>query len=72
MNKVFQNKDKEELYLIEKQKQEEYNIETIFNKRKEKFTNTDNSGITNLTVVPDKENLLKRVFYKIKQLFHLT
>lgn len=68
----IKNKDKEELSLIEKQKQEEYNIETIFNKRKEKFTNTDNSGITNLTVVPDKENLLKRVFYKIKQLFHLT
>ncbi len=68
----IKNKDKEELSLIEKQKQEEYNIETIFNKRKEKFTNTNNSGITSLTVVPDKENLLKRVFYKIKQLFHLT
>lgn len=64
------NKDKQDLEQIEKENQERYNIENIFNKRKEKFINTNNAEVTSLTVIPNKENLFKRIFYKIKKLFN--
>lgn len=60
----IKNKDLEELSQIEKQYQEEYNIDTIFNKRK----NNNITDVTSLTVIPDKENIFKRIFYKIKSI----
>ncbi len=72
----IKNKDLEELSQIEKNYQEQYNVETIFNKRKEKST-IDGSfnnatDITSLAVVPNKENIFKRIFYKIKSILKLT
>ncbi len=72
----IKNKDLEELSQIEKNYQEQYNVETIFNKRKEKsiidgsFNNA--TDITSLAVVPNKENIFKRIFYKIKSILKLT
>lgn len=72
----IKNKNLEELSQIEKNYQEQYNVETIFNKRKEKsiidgsFNNA--TDITSLAVVPNKENIFKRIFYKIKSILKLT
>lgn len=73
----IENKDLEELAELEKKNQEEYNIETIFNQRKEKSIidasiNNSTTDITSLTVIPDKENIFKRIFNKIKHILKLT
>lgn len=73
----IKNKDLEDLAELEKRNQEEYNIETIFNQRKEKSiinnsANNSTTDITSLAVIPDKENIFKRIFYKIKSWFNLT
>lgn len=68
----IKNKDLEELAEIENKNQEKYNIEAIFNKRNEKYINNNTNEITSLTVLPDKENIFKRIFYKIKCILKLT
>lgn len=68
----IQNKDLEELAKLEKQKQEEYDINSIFNKRKEKFSDTNSPETTSLIIVPDKTNIVKRIFKKIKSFLKLT
>lgn len=67
----IKNKDQEELQKLEKQKQEEYNIETIFNKRKSESINNNLSETTSLTIIPVKENIFKRFLYKIRCILKL-
>lgn len=66
----LKNKDLEELKKSEKQKQKEFNVETIFEKRK-KILNNNSSEITNLTIIPIKENIFKKIFSKIKYFLKL-
>lgn len=70
--KYLKNRDLHELEQIEKQNQEKYNIQTIFNKRKKEIINKDSTEITSLTIIPDKKNIFKKVFYKIRAFFKLT
>lgn len=67
----IKNKDQEELQKLEKQKQEKYNIETIFNKRKTESINNNLSETTSLTIIPVKENIFKRFLYKIRCILKL-
>lgn len=67
----LKNKDAKEIENIEKQNQEKYDIQNIFNKRKQK-TNNNINQTTSLTVVDTKESIIKKVFHKFKNLFKLT
>lgn len=63
----IKNKDLEYLAKLEKEKQEKYDITSIFNKRKEKYINENDAEITNLPIVSNKTNIVKRIFEKIKK-----
>lgn len=67
----IKNKDLLELEEIEKQKQEKYDIETIFNKKKNQNFNNTFSETTSLAVVPEKTNIIKKIFEKIRRFFKL-
>lgn len=69
--KYLQNKDLQELEQIEKQKQKDYNIETIFNNRK-KHSYNDNLETKSLVPISNKENIFKKIFYTIKHFLKLT
>lgn len=68
----IKNRDAEELLQLEKQKQEQYNIETIFNNRKEKSIKNNTNVTTSLSVISNKENIFKKLFFKIKCFLKLT
>lgn len=68
----IKNKDLEYLAKLEKEKQEKYDITSIFNKRKEKYINENDAEITNLPIVSNKTNIVKRIFEKIKKFLKLT
>lgn len=67
----LKNKDAQELENIEKQKQEKYDIQNIFNKRKDKINNNI-TQTTSLTVIDTNESIIKKIFNKIKNIFKLT
>lgn len=68
----IKNKDAKELENIQRQKQEKYDIQNIFDKRKDKKINDNVAQITSLTVIHNKESIMKKIFYKIKSIFKLT
>lgn len=68
----IKNRDAEELLQLEKQKQEQYNIETIFNNRKEKSIKNNTNATTSLSVISSKENIFKKLFFKIKCFLKLS
>lgn len=68
----IKNRDAEELLQLEKQKQEQYNIETIFYDRKEKSITNNTNSTTSLSVISSKENIFKKLFFKIKCFLKLT
>lgn len=67
----IKNKDLEDLAKTEKEDQEKYNIENIFNSRKEKSTSNNINEISSLTIVPENRNIFQKIFFKIKFLFKL-
>lgn len=68
----IKNRDAEELLQLEKQKQEQYNIETIFYDRKEKSITNNTNSTTSLSVISSKENIFKKLFFKIKRFLKLS
>lgn len=69
---ILRDKDLKVLAQLEKRKQEEYNIEKIFDKRKEKIAINDTTEITCLSVIEEKENIFRKIIYKIKHFLKLT
>lgn len=69
---ILKNKDLKVLAQLEKKKQEEYNIEKIFDNRKEKIKINDTDEITSLSVIEEKENIFRKIIYKIKHFLKLT
>lgn len=67
----IKNKDLIELAEIEKQKQEKYDIETIFSKKKNQYFNNTFSETTSLAIVSAKTNIIKKIFEKIRKFFKL-
>ncbi len=66
----IKNKDLLQLKEIEKQEQEKYDIENIFNNKNKKHSiDTEVSNNTSLIIVSNKTNIIKRVFEKIKRFF---
>lgn len=66
----IKNKDLEDLAKIEIEDQKKYNIENIFNSRKEKSTSNNINEISSLTIVPENRNIFQKIFFKIKCLFN--
>lgn len=67
----LKNKDAQELETIEKQKQEKYDIQNIFNKRKDKNINNNIAQTTSLIVLNNKESIIKKIFCKIKSILKI-